>query len=135
MTFAVMIVCLIIWSVLGAIFWIPLLVRVTGFFVVALVHSTFTGGSVEQAGAALHIAIDFYFRGFRLAYRIFEDSPNSETVPHVPHISFSWMRLLQEGVWACFIWYLILAVIGVTPGFIEIFDSLSSTLLRIQEST
>jgi len=61
----VWVILLIIWTVVGLFFWIPLLARMISAFVAAVIVSVFTGSEIRSAENALRIAMEFYVRGFQ----------------------------------------------------------------------
>jgi len=62
---AVLVVALVIWSVVGFVFWIPLLIRQITMFSVLILHATLTNQDPSAAGVGLDLAVTFYANGFR----------------------------------------------------------------------
>jgi hypothetical protein len=92
-----------LWAVVGAIFWIPLLIRAMLRFTINLIEAMFEGHKPARAAAVLRDAVSFYRRGFVIAVEVVtrteidlsEEGPVREN------------RLLWEIVWALLVWYFI----------------------------
>jgi len=54
----------LIWSVVGAIFWIPFLIRMIAIFVVSVLLSVTKGSSMGSAEHGLEAGVTFYINGF-----------------------------------------------------------------------
>ncbi len=103
---------LAIWGVVGFIFWLPLMIKEVARFSVALIQSTMTGSDLTAAGDQLKGAIEFYKRGFELAYaavmRTEPRPPSRGTVPiNGPHLA-------RQILWAAVVWWLLLSLLGLT---------------------
>ena len=102
-------VALLIWAVVGAIFWIPLLIRALFRFSISLAEAMFEGHKPARAARTLLDAVNFYRRGFIVAIelvtreQIYEDEegPVKEN------------RLLTEFLWALVVWYFIFLLLGL----------------------
>ena len=110
LTWIVLAALLLVWAVVGFVFWFPKLVREMAIFSVALVHATMTRGDMEPSGDRLKEAISFYRTGFEMAYGavITGDGP-SGTVKKQP---ISADRLFKETLWAAVVWWVLLSLIG-----------------------
>lgn len=119
LTWAVLGVCLIVWAVVGAFFWLPELVWSTARFSAHLLQAMLEGERPTVAARALRRAVSFYGRGFSLAVeavrrtdpRTFWGFRSREALPI--------RRLLRELAWALAVWYVILVVAGApvpSPG-------------------
>ncbi len=112
----VLAVCLLVWAVVGFIFWVPLLVRAAARFSLELLRATFAGRGAQEAGEQLRDAVEFYRRGFAVAieatgnrrFRVTQDS--EERMRHPPR------HLAWELAWAIIIWYPILLAFGLLEG-------------------
>lgn len=119
LTWAIFAVVMSVWAVVGAVVWIPLILRAMVRFSFALVQATLDGERPTEAGATLQGAVDFYRRGFILAHEAVFGAPVVETATRRPVRT---RRLFREFLWAAFIWYLILALFGVVWGPVEIWN-------------
>lgn len=116
LTWAILIVCLAFWAVVGAIFWIPLLLRTMFRFSVALVQSMLAGKKPERAARMLRDAVNFYRRGFQVATEVVLREP--EQPQHRYGVAeedpgIRGMALVNEIAWVAAIWYGILFFFGV----------------------
>jgi hypothetical protein len=107
---------MLVWGVVGFVFWLPRLVREMVGFSVALVYANMTGGSLEPAGEGLKEAINFYKRGFEMAYTAVlkprtgpTPPPGATTARPKIHVD----RLFKEALWAVFVWWILLSVLGL----------------------
>jgi len=101
-------VVLVGWAVVGAIFWIPLMVRAMLRFSFSLVEATFEGRKPAAAAKGLRDAVNFYRRGFVVAVEVvtgeeIEDPKEGRTEDK---------RLLREFLWALLVWYFIALLFG-----------------------
>ncbi len=100
--YAIYIVSLAIWAVVGFFFWIPVLVRTTASFSAAILYAALTGSPSRQFGQLLNAAITFYFSGFsRISDAMFASEGAGADLP-----PFRLMQFLSEIVWAVFFWAL-----------------------------
>ncbi|MBT8336926.1 MAG: hypothetical protein KJO11_10000 [Gemmatimonadetes bacterium] len=113
----VLVVVVAIWAVVGAVVWLPLLVRAMVRFSIALVPATLDGTHPEAAAQRLRGAVDFYRRGFIAAAAAVGGRP---TGPALPARRKRDGGMVREVVWAAVIWYAVLAVIGVVWSPLEI---------------
>jgi len=72
--FFVLLVTLIVWAVVGFVFWIPLLVRATTIFALALLPAAFNRQDIGGLHDLLEEASSFYFRGFHSAIAVLNES-------------------------------------------------------------
>lgn len=107
-TWVVLLVVLAGWTVVGAIFWIPLLFRAMLRFSVSLVQSVFVGRRPDGAARVLRDAVSFYRRGFVVAI----ESVTNEEIEGEAHDPQTGNRILLEVLWAIPVWYLILFATG-----------------------
>ena len=112
LTWAILVICLAVWAVVGAIFWIPLLLRTMVRFSVDLVPSMLTGKRPVRAAGLLRNAVTVYRRGFQVAIDVVTREPSREESQGAEVSSLRGMALLNELAWVAVIWYLILLFFG-----------------------
>lgn len=112
---AVLAVCAGVWSVLGAVFWIPLLLRGIAAYSFALVSAMLAGRKPEKAAEALHDAMTFYWRGFRVTVEMVTRQPEAHdrATSEEEDDGLQAFALLNELAWVLLIWYAILLTAGV----------------------
>jgi hypothetical protein len=113
LTWTVLGVCLVVWGVVGFIFWIPLLLRATVIFSVTLVQATLQSQNADDAGVMLKDAVNFYRRGFVVAVDAVDGSPNRDADARDAVRSIEVGRLANELAWAGLIWYVLLLFTGI----------------------
>lgn len=123
LTRAILAVVLVVWAVVGAIFWIPLMVRTMVRFSVSLVQATLEGNRPTEAARMLQDAVSFYLRGFRVAIEAVEGEPVEERRPAG---AIRGRRLFRELAWAFVIWYAILVPLGLAWSPVELWDWLTA---------
>jgi len=107
-TWVILAVVLAVWAFVGALFWIPLLLRAMILFSVRLVQSVFVAERPEGTARVLRDAVTFYKRGFIVAIEVVtkaEIEPDARD-PDTGNL------LLSELFWAAFVWYFILLWLG-----------------------
>jgi hypothetical protein len=103
-TWAVLGIVLALWLVVGAVFWIPLLLRAVIRFSFSLLHAVLLGHQPTAAARVLRDSVSFYKRGFVAAVEaVTKEELDGET--DGPGMG---KRLLAELLWAMPVWYLIL---------------------------
>lgn len=111
-TWCVLGIVMVVWGVVGFIFWLPLMLRETARFSVSLVQSAMTGADLGAEGERLKEAVDFYKRGFELAYSaVMKTEPRTSSRPSVP---INGKFLVNQALWAALVWWLLLSLIGAT---------------------
>lgn len=108
LTWAILAVVLLVWAVVGAIFWIPLLLRAMLRFCIGLIEAMFAGQRPIQAAKILRNAVGFYRRGFVVAV----EAVTREDVPEDHRRPAGESRLLFEVFWAALVWYFFFLWIG-----------------------
>ncbi len=110
-TWAILIAVLAVWTVVGAVFWIPLMLRAMLRFSLSLVQSVFVGQRPDGAARILRDAVSFYRRGFVVAVEVVtkEEVEGEAKDPQTGNL------LLLELMWAIPVWYLILFSMGWIP--------------------
>jgi len=108
LTWVVLFVVLTVWAVVGAVFWIPLLLRAMLRFSISLIEAMFEGHKPSRAARILRDAVSFYRRGFVVAVEVVTREParDDEEGPVTEH------RLLLEILWALLVWYFIFLIFG-----------------------
>jgi len=108
LTWGILAIVLLVWAVVGAIFWIPLLLRAMLRFSISLIEAMFMGQRPTQAAKILRNAVGFYRGGFVVAVEVVtrEDVPEDRRQPQGES------RLFFEVFWAALIWYLFFLWIG-----------------------
>ncbi len=107
-TWAILITLLAMWAVVGAIFWIPLMLRAMLRFSLGLLQSVFVGQQPEGSAKGLRDAVSFYRRGFVVAVEVVtrKELDRKAKDPETGNL------VLLELLWAIPVWYLILLALG-----------------------
>ena len=124
LTLAILGVVLAVWAVVGAVFWLPILVRTMFRFSLALIQSTMDDERPEGSASMLRNAVGFYRRGFVVAI--------DAVLPQAPPLRegkirrerIEGRRMLRELGWAVAIWYVVLWGLGIAPSPGEIGSSI-----------
>ena len=108
-TWVVLAIVLVVWAVVGAVFWIPLMLRKVLQFSFSHLQSVFVGKRPEGAARALQSAVSFYRRGFVVAFEVImrEEIDGDAKDPETGNL------LLLELLWAVPVWYVILFGVGL----------------------
>ena len=108
LTWLILAVVLLVWAVVGAVFWIPLMLRAMLRFSISLIEAMFVGQRPTRAARILRNAVEFYRKGFVVAVEAVtrEDLPEERRQPAGEN------RLLFEVFWAALVWYLFFLWIG-----------------------
>ena len=108
-TWAILAIVLAVWAVVGAVFWIPLMLRTVLQFSLSQLKSVFVAERPEGAARALQSAVSFYRRGFVVAFEVImrEEIDGEAKDPETGN------RLLLEFLWAVPVWYVILLGVGL----------------------
>jgi hypothetical protein len=111
----ILVVCLGVWAVVGALFWVPLLLRRVVEYSVALVPSMLAVGKPWRAAKRLRNAMSFYARGFKVTTELVTRDPKRSERPLLPGNDGAprGTVLFGELVWAVLIWYPVLLLAGV----------------------
>jgi hypothetical protein len=107
-TWTILAMVLVVWAVVGAIFWIPLMLRSVIQFSLRHLQAVFVGKRPEGAARALQGAVSFYRRGFVVAFEVImrDEVDGNAKDPETGNL------LLLELLWAIPVWYLILFGVG-----------------------
>jgi len=111
----VVVICLAVWSVLGVLFWIPLLLRKIAAYSVALVSAMLAGNTPQRAAEALHDAMGFYWRGFKVTAEMVARGPEARerATSGEDEDGLRGMALVNELAWVLLVWYAVLLTVGV----------------------
>lgn len=110
LTWVVLGVVLFFWAVIGAVFWIPLMVRALLRFSISLIEAMFEGQRPVESGRILRNAVSFYRRGFVVAIEAVTREDLEEE--RGPRVRPKQDRLLLEVVWAIVVWYFLFLWFG-----------------------
>jgi len=120
LSWGILAICLFVWTVVGAFFWIPLLLRRIVTYSVALVPSTLTNRKPERSAARLRGAMSFYARGYKVTAEMVTRGPGRRERPGpslaVEEVEPPTMPMVGEVLWAAVVWYAILFLLGVVHG-------------------
>jgi hypothetical protein len=90
---------LVIWSVVGVFFWIPLLTRTVAVYCFVVTAAAITGQRTHGLAKMLREATVFYAQGFRRIIESFDDDD-----PGTPREPLNVPRVVLECAWALFFW-------------------------------
>lgn len=117
LTWGTVFVCLVVWALAGALFWVPAMIRRVASYSVALVDAMIDGDRPEEAARRLRNAVTFYARGFVTTVEVLTRAPKEEkavaTGAGASERSLDVHRLGIEALWAAFVWYLVLVTVGI----------------------
>jgi hypothetical protein len=108
LTWIVLFVVLLIWAVVGAVFWIPLILRALIRFSISLIEAMFEGHKPATAARILRDAVSFYRRGFVVAI----EAVTGTEISDKDEGPVTQNRLLMEFLWALLVWYFIALLFG-----------------------
>lgn len=110
-------ICGAIWSVVGLVFWLPVLVGGVAHFAVAHLQAMLEGRVPVAAGSRLRSAVSFYRRGFESALDIARGAGSEPSAssggPRRGAEPLDHGRLLRAAGWALLAWYPVLMIVGV----------------------
>jgi hypothetical protein len=106
---AVLAICVLAWSIIGLVFWIPLLTRETAMFSARVMHASITQQSMRDSSNGLEVAASFYINGFVTAIKAVgfgsSSSPSENIRPRL-------LILLFESAWTAITWFVIFLLMG-----------------------
>ena len=113
LSWTILAICLTVWAVVGALFWVPLLLRRILVYSVALVVSMLSEREPRRAARLLRSAVRFYGRGFRVTAEMITGEPG-QRAPQLSSTSEDAPRgaLLGDLLWTLLVWYGVLWVTG-----------------------
>ncbi len=79
-----LIVSLLMWAVIGAIFWLPLVGRTMAYYSACVVAATFRNLSMHRAQERLEYAVTFYGKGFRKILEGFDSQNATKNIGKTP---------------------------------------------------
>jgi hypothetical protein len=103
-------IIILVWAVVGLLFWIPLLARISAYYVLMVIVSTYTEADLSGARVALDSAVNFYASGFRKILRSLSE-PISPDTPIRPLDTSNLKKVLFEGIYTLFFWTLTLTIV------------------------
>ncbi len=107
--YALLTIVLAVWSVVGFVFWIPLIVRATAAFCVTAVYANLARANADVPNEGLQHAALFYVSGYRSIYRAIIE-PHSTELERTP--AFRGGRFLGETIWTALFWWAVLFVLA-----------------------
>lgn len=117
LTWGTLVVCLAVWALAGAVFWVPAIVRRVAFYSLALLEAMMKGDRPDEAARRLREAITFYARGFVTTVEVLTRTSAEEAAvardTEAGGRSLDFRRLALEALWATAVWYLVLLMVGV----------------------
>lgn len=121
LTWLILVLLLLGWAVVGAVFWLPLVLRTMFGFSVALIQATMEGSKPTAAARMLKDAVGFYRRGFVVAVEAVMGPEDEEDQRRGGGVDGR--RLVKELAWASLAWYAVFLLAGVDlPTPIELFN-------------
>lgn len=99
-----------VWTVLGVLFWVPLLARSTAIYASTMLLANITGGSCAAHGERLELAVRFYSDGFRNILDSLYGDSTSTYVGDSPGLNLG--RLLVEAIWTALFWGAVILLLG-----------------------
>ena len=107
LTYVMFVIVVVVWSVVGFLLWIPLLVRSTFHFAATITYATVTQRNPAHLRHYIESASSFYSLGFRAAWGILEPT----AAPAYQESEHSFGRFLSEILWAFLFWIVTLCAI------------------------
>lgn len=113
----ILIVTMVLWTVIGLIFWVPILFRSTASLTGGILYCTITQTDPDYLKASFQNAVSFYARGFEAIRFVFSDKTNAspKSSPGDTHDG-KWWRTIIEMVWAAIFWGATYIAIFGMPG-------------------
>jgi len=115
LSLGILVICLAVWTIVGALFWVPLLLRRIVGYSVGLVPSMMAVGKPWRAAKRLRNAMSFYARGFRVTRDMVMRDPDRDERPLFagPDDGPRGLWLAGELAWTLTFWYVVLLLVGV----------------------
>ncbi len=105
--FVVVVIVLLLWTIIGFIIWIPLLIRMIAYFSGMITISTFRKTDIREAQNRLNFAIEFYINGFKKVVDVWKRD-SGEEIKLKDNESLSIIPLLKslaiDIVWTIIFW-------------------------------
>lgn len=114
-SWGILVLCLGVWAGVGALFWIPLLLRRILTYSLALVAAMLAGKKPEAAAQTLRDAMSFYWRGFTVTAEMIagQPGPAERADRGAENEGLSGLAMVTELTWALLVWYVVLLATGV----------------------
>lgn len=116
LTWAILSICLGLWTVVGFLLWAPLMLSAILRFSLALAASMLSGAEPLEAGRMLHNTVSFYPRGFATAIHAVFGTADREQRKHRKPAARRTARvsrhLVFDVLWTIIFWYLALYIAG-----------------------
>lgn len=109
----ILLLILLVWLVVGVVFWIPWVLRASFLFLLSLMESTFQGTRPTEAAKVLRDAVSFYKRGFEVAIEMVGREELDDEEEEEDAVRPEGGRLLKEILWAAVVWYFLLLWAGI----------------------
>jgi hypothetical protein len=104
----ILIVTVCVWTILGFVVWLPLLVRTTTILAGSVLYHNLFGDRprVVQAERSVHFAVRFYVKGFEhfLIFYRQRHEPDPPVGLLEPLTTMKWKELLVECAWVLGVW-------------------------------
>lgn len=116
LTWAILSACMILWAVIGFVFWVPLVLSAMIRFTFDLSRSMLRGDQPAEAGRTLREAVSFYRRGFSVAVdAVFGKSEGAQRPGQQKQKStrLSARRVFFDVLWTVVFWYLFVYATGL----------------------
>jgi len=124
--YALLALVLAVWSVVGFVFWIPLMARATVAFCATAVYANLVSHGTDVPKSGLQHAVFFYVNGFRSIHRAIVGLQSTE--PEVTP-DFELGRFVAESLWTVVLWWIALITLGYLGlGFTGYLDQLVSPI-------
>jgi hypothetical protein len=109
-SFVIFIAVVSVWAVVGFLFWIPILARVTMIFSSLIFHAAITKQNPDSLKEYLDAAVSFYPNGFRTAYAIFSFD-STRIISEAPPLRYRFDIIFYESFLSIVFWLSILWLI------------------------
>lgn len=114
LTWTILAVCLLVWAAVGALFWVPLLLRRIVTYSLSLVASMLGEREPRHAARRLRAAVRFYGRGFKVTAEMVTREPSRPSSHDAAEGERTGrVALLGNLMWTLMVWYAVLFVAGV----------------------
>jgi hypothetical protein len=92
----ILIITLVLWAIIGFIFWIPILFRSTASLTGGILYCTITETDPVYLKASFQNAVSFYARGFESISFVFSDKRKAEPQLSCNHLCFVTSRAVPS---------------------------------------
>lgn len=108
----ILVLTLVVWALVGLIFWIPLLARSTAVFSVGVLRAALGHRDALVYGQQLEGAIAFYPDGFRRTFEALAGRAGDDGDDWEPERPLPLGRFLGEVLWTAVFWIAVLAILA-----------------------